>query len=33
MAKMSDNAQQYNTAATIIGMRFKQLMNAIREGR
>ncbi len=33
MAKMSDNAQQYNTAATIIGMRFKQLMTAIREGR
>ncbi|MBI4000787.1 MAG: flagellar basal body rod protein FlgB [Nitrospira defluvii] len=33
MAKMSDNAQQYNTAATIISMRFKQLMTAIREGR
>ena len=33
MAKMSDNAQQYNTAATIIGLRFKQLMTAIREGR
>lgn len=33
MAKMSDNAQQYNTAATIISLRFKQLMNAIREGR
>jgi flagellar basal-body rod protein FlgB len=33
MAKMSDNAQQYNTAATIIGMKFKGLLNAIREGR
>ena len=33
MAKMSDNAQQYNTAATIISMWFKQLMSAIREGR
>ncbi|MGZ9159502.1 MAG: flagellar basal body rod protein FlgB, partial [Nitrospira sp.] len=33
MAKMSDNAQQYNTAATIIGLRFKELMTAIREGR
>ncbi len=33
MAKMSDNAQQYNTAATIISMRFRQLITAIREGR
>jgi flagellar basal-body rod protein FlgB len=33
MAKMSDNAQQYNTAATIISMRFRQLLSAIREGR
>ncbi|MCC2642982.1 MAG: flgB [Nitrospira sp.] len=33
MAKMSDNAQQYNTAATIIGMKFKGLLSAIREGR
>ena len=33
MAKMSDNAQQYNTAAAIIGMKFKGLLNAIREGR
>lgn len=33
MAKMSDNAQQYNTAATIISMKFKGLLNAIREGR
>ncbi len=33
MAKMSDNAQQYNTAAAIISMRFRQLMTAIREGR
>jgi flagellar basal-body rod protein FlgB len=33
MAKMSDNAQQYNTAATIISMRFRQLLSAIRDGR
>ncbi len=33
MAKMSDNAQQYNTAATIIGMKFKSLLSVIREGR
>jgi flagellar basal-body rod protein FlgB len=33
MAKMSDNAQQYNTAATIISMRLRQLLAAIREGR
>ncbi len=33
MAKMSDNAQQYNTAATIIAMKFKGLLNVIREGR
>jgi flagellar basal-body rod protein FlgB len=33
MAKMSDNAQQYNTAATIISMKFRGLLNAIREGR
>jgi flagellar basal-body rod protein FlgB len=33
MAKMSDNAMQYNTAATILGMRFRQLLAAIREGR
>ena len=33
MAKMSDNAQQYNTAATLISMRLRQLLSAIREGR
>ena len=33
MAKMSDNAMHYNTGATIIAMRFRQLLNAIREGR
>ncbi len=33
MAKMSDNAMQYNTAATIIAMRFRQLLSAIRDGR
>lgn len=33
MAKMSDNAQQYNTAATIIAMKFKGLLNVIQEGR
>ncbi|MBX3237242.1 MAG: flagellar basal body rod protein FlgB [Nitrospiraceae bacterium] len=33
MAKMSDNAMQYNTAATIISMRFRSLLAAIREGR
>ena len=33
MAKMSDNAQQYNTSAAIISMKFKGLLNAIREGR
>lgn len=33
MAKMSDNAQQYNTAATIISMKFRGLLSAIREGR
>lgn len=33
MAKLSDNALQYNTAATIVGQRFRQLLSAIREGR
>lgn len=33
MAKMSDNAMQYNGAATIMGMRFRQLMGAIRDAR
>jgi flagellar basal-body rod protein FlgB len=33
MAKMSDNAMQYNGAASIMAIRFRQLMGAIREGR
>ena len=33
MAKMSDNAMQYNSAASIMAMQFRQLMSAIREGR
>ncbi len=33
MAKMSDNAKHYNTAATIISARYRQLISAIREGR
>jgi len=30
MAKMSDNAMQYNSAASIMAIRFRQLMSAIR---
>lgn len=33
MAKMSDNAMQYNSAASIMAIRFRHLMSAIREGR
>ena len=33
MAKMSDNAMQYNGAATIMAIRFRQLMGAIRDTR
>lgn len=33
MAKMSDNASQYNTAATIMAIRLRQILSAIREGR
>ena len=33
MAKMSDNAMQYNSAATIMAIRFRQLMSAIRDAR
>lgn len=33
MAKMSDNAQQYNTAAAILSMKFRGLLSAVREGR
>ena len=33
MAKMSDNAMQYNSAASIMAIRYRHLMGAIREGR
>jgi flagellar basal-body rod protein FlgB len=33
LAKMSDNAMQYNSAATIMGIRLRQLLSAIRDGR
>lgn len=33
MAKMSDNAMQYNGAATIMAIRFRQLMGAVRDAR
>jgi flagellar basal-body rod protein FlgB len=33
MAKLSDNAIQYNTAATILAKKFHGLLNVIREGR
>ena len=33
MAKMSDNASRYNGAATIMAIRFRQLMGAIRDAR
>ncbi len=33
MAKLSDNAMQYNTAATIVSARLRHLLSAIREGR
>ncbi|MDH5669464.1 MAG: flagellar basal body rod protein FlgB [Nitrospira sp.] len=33
MAKLSDNAMQYNAAASIMAIRFRQLLGAIREGR
>lgn len=33
MAKLSDNAMQYNAAATITAMRFHQLLSAIRDAR
>jgi flagellar basal-body rod protein FlgB len=33
MAKMSENAMLYNSAASIMAIRFRQLMGAIREGR
>jgi flagellar basal-body rod protein FlgB len=33
MAKLSDNAMHYNTAATVVSMRLKQLLSAIRDVR
>jgi flagellar basal-body rod protein FlgB len=33
MAKMSDNAMHYNTTATIMAMRLRGILSAIREGR
>lgn len=33
MAKLSDNAMHYNTAATVMGVRLRQLLGVIREGR
>lgn len=33
MAKSSDNAMQYNAAASITGHRFRQLLSAIRDTR
>lgn len=33
MAKLSENAMQYNAAATILAGKFRSLLSAIREGR
>jgi len=33
MAKMSDNAMQYNSAASIMAIRFRQLMSAIHDAQ
>ncbi|BCA54821.1 flagellar basal-body rod protein FlgB [Nitrospira sp. KM1] len=33
LAKLSDNAMQYNSAAAIMGIRLRQLMSAIRDAR
>lgn len=33
MAKMSDNATRYNSAASIMAIRFRHLMGAIRDAR
>lgn len=33
MAKLSENAMQYNAAATILAKKFHGLLNVIREGR
>jgi flagellar basal-body rod protein FlgB len=33
MAKLADNAMHFNSAATIMGIRFRQLLGAIRDAR
>ncbi len=33
LAKLSDNAMQYNSAASIMAIRMRQLMSAIRDAR
>ena len=33
MAKLSDNAMHYNTAATVTSMRLRQLLSAIRDAK
>ncbi|MFO0775871.1 MAG: flagellar basal body rod protein FlgB [Nitrospiraceae bacterium] len=33
MAKLSDNAMHYNTAASVVAKKFQSLITAIREGR
>ena len=33
MAKMSDNALNYNTAASMMSQRFRQLLSAIKDTR
>ena len=33
MAKLSDNAMNYNTASHIVGFRLRQLLSAIRDAR
>jgi len=33
LAKLSDNAMQYNSAATIMAIRMRQLLSAIRDAR
>ncbi len=33
LAKLSDNALQFNTAASIINLRFRQLLSAVKDAR
>lgn len=33
LAKLSDNAMQFNTAASIINLRFRQLLSAVKDAR